>query len=82
MNPQARASVLDGSKTPRADSETIVSTSTDVPCVAPKITEPRAVPSRDDPRKVVTPLNADGLELLLQEQGIFRKWSHIIDGIC
>jgi len=81
MNPQARASVLDGSKTPHADSETIVSTSTDVPCVAPKITEPRPVPSRDNPRKVVTLLNADGLELLLREQGIFRKWSHIIDGI-
>jgi len=34
-----------------------------------------------DPRKVSTPLDADGLERVLRKFGIFEKWSHVIDGL-
>ena len=38
-------------------------------------------PNREDPREVVTPLDADALEATLREQGIFGKWGHVIDRI-
>jgi len=34
-----------------------------------------------DPRKVSTPLDADGLEEVLRRFGIFENWSHVIDGL-
>lgn len=39
-------------------------------------------PSEGDPRMVVTPLNADKLELMARSFGIFQKWAHVIDGVC
>ena len=53
----------------------------DVPSAETEITERMLAPSEEDPRKVVTPLDADGLEAALQEQGTFEKWAHIITGI-
>ena len=34
---------------------------------------PTSVPSEEDPRKVVTPLQAQGLETVLHEFGIFKS---------
>ena len=31
--------------------------------------------SEGDPQKVITPLDTDGLEAVLQERGLFTEWS-------
>ena len=39
------------------------------------------VRNTSDPRKVSTPLDADGLEGVLRKFGIFDDWSHVITGL-
>ena len=43
--------------------------------------EPTPAQNKQDPRRVVTPLDPDGLELALRAFGIFDQWSHIVYSI-
>ena len=81
IKPPVNLSVSIGHGTPIANSQTIAETPTDVPFVGRYNTEPTLAPSREDPRKVVTPLDADGLEVALYKLDIFQKWAHVISGI-
>ncbi|KAI0801974.1 hypothetical protein BC629DRAFT_157583 [Irpex lacteus] len=48
---------------------------------APPNMVPLPAPPRPDPRRVVTPLSADGLEEALESLGIRNDWQHVITGL-
>ena len=82
MDPPVDPSASHGPTTPNDVFPTIAGMSINVLYAMTGVTEPMPVRSEVDPWKVITPLSADGLEAKLHEQGIFEKWSHVIDGIC
>ena len=77
--PPDRPFASTGPSTPTAARPIVASSSTSVPFVTPQTTVPTLVPT--DPRRVVTPLDADRLESELVKLGIQDKWMHVIDGI-
>jgi len=70
-----------GNNHPIAVSPIAARVCTDVPSVVSETMGSTLAPGVEDPRVVVTPLDADGLEAELRQQGVLKKWSHIIDGI-
>ena len=59
----------------------IVPIATCTATVAAPNTEPVIVDLLQDPRSMVTPINAHKAELLLYTYGIYNSWSHIIAGL-
>lgn len=48
-------------------------------CVAPETTVPAAVGGELDPRRVVTPLNADAIEATLRRLKIYEEWAEVVE---
>lgn len=79
--PLANRSVSDRPRIQSVASSTVVDPYTNVPSVATDNMEPTPAQNKQDPQRVVTPLDPDGLELALRVFGIFDQWSHIVYSI-
>ena len=79
--PMASSSALPLPAHPPAAAAIPASIFMDAAFVAAPNTEPVVVDPLQDPRSVVTPINAHKAELLLRTCGIYDSWSHVIAGL-
>ena len=75
MNPPGSPSVSRGPVVRPVASSMAARVSIGAPCVAVENTAPVLAQSEGDPQKVITPLDTDGLEAVLQERGLLTEWS-------